>query len=414
MTIWFFLGDTFDWLEAHETVSGVPRVTVELFYGALDHQNSISSEVILPCTLTDANLEVTSISLNETLTYLALKATKRTPLSSASAPPPQAAKRPLLSRSPKPGDYVLFTGVVWTPLYIELFRRLTARGVRICVLIHDIIPVERADLVSDNAHNAFTEWLGVIIATARILFVSSRITKDHILRWAVMSGHEVRARIAPITFGSSTLRCAPSPSSEEILLKTRGVDLRSFVLSVGTLDPRKNQLLLLRVWKRLVLELGEHRVPQLVLAGRNDFSPVVFNDSRDLLERSTISMLGGLSDQELGGLYRACLFTVFPSLSEGYGLPVAESLRYGKLCISSNLATIREHAGDLAWYFDPNSESAAFERIRLAIERPDLRFLAEQRIISQYSSPSWQSAFNLISKIIHSDNVEELNLPNRT
>jgi glycosyltransferase involved in cell wall biosynthesis len=393
--IWFFVGDSLDWLDSHESVSGVTRVTIEVFYGALEHQDEFISSVI-PCVLTDSNLELMSVSLNETIEYLAVKTGRSVPISVPAARP---ATRPVPSHGPKFGDYVLFTGVVWTPLYTEVFRQLNTNGVNLCVLVHDIIPIERPDLVSDDSQRMFTEWLQGVIATAKILFVSSRVTQDHILRWAAMSGNEVRARIVPIIFGSPTLDPAPSRQVRGTL-NTERVKLSSFVLSVGTIDRRKNQSLLFRIWNRLISELGESRVPQLVLAGRNDLNFADCRDTKLALERSQIIILEGVSDPELSGLYRACQFTVFPSLSEGYGLPVAESLGYGKLCIASDLATIKEHAGDLAWYFDPDVESTAFDCIRLAIERPDLRLQAEQRIIRHYSPTRWESTFKLIGEAI--------------
>jgi glycosyltransferase involved in cell wall biosynthesis len=68
-------------------------------------------------------------------------------------------------------------------------------------------------------------------------------------------------------------------------------------------------------------------------------------------------VLENVSDAQLALLYSACYFTVFPSRAEGYGLPVAESLGAGKLCVASNATSIPEVAGDLADYFDPWEKS---------------------------------------------------------
>jgi glycosyltransferase involved in cell wall biosynthesis len=59
----------------------------------------------------------------------------------------------------------------------------------------------------------------------------------------------------------------------------------------------------------------------------------------------------------LNTLYRNCLFTVFPSTIEGYGLPAAESMAYGKFCLASNATSIPEAAGIFADYFDPLDEA---------------------------------------------------------
>jgi GT2 family glycosyltransferase len=176
------------------------------------------------------------------------------------------------------------------------------------------------------------------------------------------------------------------------------------VLSVGTIDKRKNQALLCRLWQRLVSDLGGSQVPQLALVGREDLTIADLDEGiASLVKTSKIVVLQGLSDAELAGLYRQCLFTAFPSLSEGYGLPVAESLQHGKLCISSDLAVIREHAGDLPWYFNPADDTAAYELVRRAIEDPDARTAAEQRIAGLHRPCSWASTYRAITDAAFED-----------
>ena len=65
--------------------------------------------------------------------------------------------------------------------------------------------------------------------------------------------------------------------------------------------------------------------------------------------RAAFAIPTGVDDAALNALYRAALFTVFPSLIDGHGLPVSGGLAYGKLCVAADLAVIREHAADLPW-----------------------------------------------------------------
>jgi glycosyltransferase involved in cell wall biosynthesis len=165
----------------------------------------------------------------------------------------------------------------------------------------------------------------------------------------------------------------------------------------------------------LISQLGENQVPQLVLAGRNDLESYNLDaETVKAFSESKIVILKDLTDAELSGLYRACLFTVFPSLSEGYGLPVAESLQHGKLCLASNLATIKEHAGDLPWYFDPTTEETVYHIIRRAIERSDLRAESEQRILRFYTPCCWISTFQSMAVAINEDRRERFGPPRPT
>ncbi len=167
------------------------------------------------------------------------------------------------------------------------------------------------------------------------------------LRWATLAEAPLAASVVPIAFGAN--RPAPALPAGQLRRAPATVRVRAdgFVLSVGTIDGRKNQAALCRLWPRLRAALPG-RAPQLVLVGRDDVGLDTLSDEvAALMEAGDILVLQGVADAELAGLYDACLFTAFPSLSEGYGLPVAESLAHGKLCVASDLAVIRDHAGDL-------------------------------------------------------------------
>src|SRR5262249_35113924 len=152
----------------------------------------------------------------------------------------------------------------------------------------------------------FVDWLKIVVTKARIIFVSSHITQDQILRWAVMVGVSVTARIVPVEFGRTELGSFLSAPELKDNHKTSLVHLPSFVLCVGTVDRRKNQSLLCKIWTHLISNLGEDHVPQLVLAGRNDLGINDLNaNSTTSVARSQIIILEHLSDQELAGLYRA-------------------------------------------------------------------------------------------------------------
>src|SRR5262249_18530297 len=143
-------------------------------------------------------------------------------------------------------------------------------------------------------------------------------------------------------------------------------------------------------------------VPRLVMVGRKDLNLAeVDAEIAKALKARRIIILGDLPDQVVARLYRTCLFTVFPSLCEGYGLPVAESLGFGKLCISADLPTIREHAGELPWYFQPDKEQDMYDCLRRAIERPDLRLRAEKQINENYRPCSWKKTFSSMMEAIN-------------
>jgi glycosyltransferase involved in cell wall biosynthesis len=234
--------------------------------------------------------------------------------------------------------------------------------------LYDIIPIEYPELVGDDSSLSFSGWLTTVVKTANAIYVSATEVRDQIVRGALLSGREIKARIVPIAFGHSRLEGGFSGPPIAPDARTAKVDIGNFVLSVGTIDVRKNQALLCRIWNELADSFGADNIPQLVLVGRDDIDIASADPTAScLFVADRIVALNGLTDGQVAALYKACLFTAFPSLAEGYGLPVAESLQYGKLCISSSLAPVRERTGDLAWYFRPDDFDGALALFLRAI-----------------------------------------------
>jgi glycosyltransferase involved in cell wall biosynthesis len=126
-----------------------------------------------------------------------------------------------------------------------------------------------------------------------------------------------------------------------------------FWLSVGTIEPRKNQRLLAQAYARY-LEAGGRAIP-LVLAGGKGW---LMEDFQDYLIKLGISdrviLTGYVSDNELIWLYRHCYASLYPSVFEGFGLPVLEGMQFGAPTLSSNASSMPEVAGDAAVLLTPH------------------------------------------------------------
>ena len=402
--LWFYIGDTIDWLQTHDRITGIGRVTCELFSASL---NDPEEGCFVPCVRGATPSGLARISYREIAGSLSGHLDARS-FRGLLEPTDGVSPSPIQASYPRKGDHVVFTGVIWSPAYVDLFIRLNKVGVRISVFVYDIIPIERPDLVGAADRAAFEQWLEAVIALASVIYVSSAATKDQIVRWAVLQGRDIGADIIVTEFGSAEPSRIADAEELRSSPRTTKVNLQSFVLSVGTIDKRKNQSLLCRLWPRLISELGEDTVPQLVLVGRDDLGLGKLDAGfSKLAYDGKILILEGVDDAELFGLYRACLFTVFPSLSEGYGLPVAESLGSGKLCLAADLPAIRSHASELPWYFDSTDEEAALVLLRSAIEHRDQRAAAEARISKNYRPRPWASTFQTIVAAVWSGKWEE-------
>jgi glycosyltransferase involved in cell wall biosynthesis len=164
----------------------------------------------------------------------------------------------------------------------------------------------------------------------------------------------------------------------------------TFVLSVGDVVHRKNQALLAKVWRAWAAETAD-ALP-LVIVGRIDQEGQALAGciARDVVLRERIRFLPNADDPVLAWLYRNCRFTVFPSLLEGFGLPVAESLAYGKVCVASTASAIPEAGQGAAIGLDPHDADAWLRTVR-RLARDD-RALAEHaaRIARDFRPVTWR------------------------
>lgn len=142
-------------------------------------------------------------------------------------------------------------------------------------------------------------------------------------------------------------------------------------LNVGTIEPRKNQGRLAEAYARY-LALGGAPMP-LVLAGGKGW--LMENFQRELSElgiADNIVMTGYVSDEELIWLYRNCYANLYPSLFEGFGLPVLEGMQFGAPTIASNSTSIPEVAGNASILLDPGDvEGWARAMLRLCIDQTE-------------------------------------------
>jgi glycosyltransferase involved in cell wall biosynthesis len=144
-----------------------------------------------------------------------------------------------------------------------------------------------------------------------------------------------------------------------------------FILYVSTIERRKNHETLYKAWVRLI-ETG-YDVPNLLCVGMRGWgvSDLMADLACDPRIKGRIRVLHDLSDPELAHLYAACEFTVYPSLYEGWGLPVVESFAFGKFCLCSNTGSLVEAGGSFAEYLDPWDVQAWADRVRYLSGHPE-------------------------------------------
>jgi hypothetical protein len=164
-----------------------------------------------------------------------------------------------------------------------------------------------------------------------------------------------------------------------------------YVLFVSTIESRKNHLLAFSVWLKLLKRHGTQKVPKLVCVGNRGW----LNDAiyarlaaSELLQQHVV-MLSRVPDADLAPLYGDCLFTLYPSSYEGWGLPVTESLCYGKVPLLSESSSLPESGGKFAEFFNLDSEVELTQKLERLIFDEPYRRGREAAIAAEFRPRSW-------------------------
>ncbi|WP_052165986.1 glycosyltransferase family 1 protein [Cupriavidus sp. WS] len=291
------------------------------------------------------------------------------------------------------GAWLVSLGTSWFPdylLHVRLARR--EHGIRYVPFVHDLIPVVLPEYCVDDLVDRFFAWLLGVFTHADHFLVNSESTRRDLVTAAARLGHHLPdARIEVVRLDADIrkpARSRPDPAA----MRAWDWGRQPFVLMLSTVEPRKNHLAALRAWRDLIGQHGARRVPQLVCVGGKGWkNEAVFAMlDADPLLASRVTMLSGLADAQLALLFERCLFTLYPSFYEGWGLPVTESLCYGKVPLVSDVASLPEAGGQFAHYFDPHAPAdllQALERLTFDLAYREAR---ELRIRAEFRPRTWQ------------------------
>ena len=284
------------------------------------------------------------------------------------------------------GDIILSLGAGWgIPNYMKHIAEAKRRyGIEFSILVHDLIPIKYQSFVEPHHAVQYRNWLQDAIPVADIVFTNSKHSRAALIELAAESGWRL-PRVEIMQPGSGFADRLRAGYQTMTSFPAR------YVLFVSTIEARKNHRLLVGVWQRLLERHGADLVPTLIFAGQIGW--LVDGLLADLKAseylNGKIILLRGLSDAELQRAYRSCLFTVFPSFCEGWGLPIAESLAHGKFCVASNRTAIPEVGGNLIDYFDPSNEDDALAKIERPLIDPGYLAAREAQLRAEHRPRTW-------------------------
>ena len=251
--------------------------------------------------------------------------------------------------------------------------------------VHDIFPFICPDLVKDNILYAFRGYAKKLLPVmSHIVSISNNTSKD--VNQLFRSWGLPRPKLLDIRLGSDLPQVKPQQP-----IGVYRSEPNEFILAVSTVEPRKNYELLLQVYA--LAKERKQTLPHLYIAGRIDQEwqinhLLIRRILNDPYLATQVTLLGQITDEELVWLYQNAQLTVFPSVYEGWGLPVTESLAYGKITLCAATSAVVEAGGKLADYFSPYSAASLLELL-LHYKDSHNRQAKQTKIRSDYQPLVW-------------------------
>jgi len=275
----------------------------------------------------------------------------------------------------------------WVPNYFLYVRQAKARyGIRYVPLVHDLIPMLMPDYCDRALVEAFIAWFIGVLDHSDFYLAVSESTRNDMVAFAQKLGRPIASEGIGVIRWDADFRQAesrPLPAARRFA--------EPFVLFVSTLEARKNQMGALDAWLTLVARHGAEKVPRLVLVGKRGFKSDQILDrlQNNAVLRERVTILSGVEDVELQTLYRDCLFTIYPSFYEGWGLPVTESLCHGKVVLVTDNSSLPEAGGSWAAYVKTGSTADMVAMLERLILNDEFRQQQERMIRDEFRPRSW-------------------------
>jgi len=262
---------------------------------------------------------------------------------------------------------------------------LARNGLRAIYLIHDLIPITHPQFCRPGELEKHEGRMSNALGSASGIIGNSQATLDELSDFARARGLPMPPAVVALISGHH-----PSPKVTPSKLD------RPYFVAIGTIEGRKNHILLLKLWQRLVAELGPE-APILLVIGQRGWeaeSALELLDDRDQWN-GAVREISGADDEELASWLAGARALLMPSFAEGFGLPVIEALQAETPVIASDLPVFREIAGDIPTYLDPSDATAWEAAIRdFSGATPERdRQLAR---IPDFQAPTWRDHFHFV------------------
>jgi glycosyltransferase involved in cell wall biosynthesis len=267
---------------------------------------------------------------------------------------------------------------------------LASQKVRPIFMVHDLIPLTHPQFCRAGEEQKHLRRLYNCVRSAAGVVCNSQATLNGLA--SLCAEHHWQMPLAKVALLATEL---PEPTLTAPLLT------RPYFVVVSTIEPRKNHLMLLRLWEKLVLQFGA-QAPRLLIIGQRgwDYDEVIGLLESTQALNGVVSEISRCTDAEMVNYLQHSRALLFPSFTEGYGMPVAEALTLGVPVIASDLPVFREFAGDVPDYVGVQDENAWMALILDYAQGISASRSAQLTRLRRFKAPTWQQHFVQVDSLL--------------
>lgn len=280
-----------------------------------------------------------------------------------------------------------------------LLPRLKNRQIRVIPLLHDIIPIRYPQYMVGQTLMRFMEFLTAHMTYADDIIVTTDAVKEDVQQ--LFRELDLPEKpIHKIGLGADFSTDKSQNNAEEAIDSEveRMIEGRRFLLTVGTVEPRKNQKVLVEAYEKALADMGI----DVVIVGHIGWEMEGFlkriKSNRNY--NKGLYCLTNCNDATLNYLYQNAFMVVFPSYIEGYGLPTIEALINGVPIACSDIPVMREVGGRFCDYFHPDNSDQLISIVKRYAESDKLYLEKRRELAEEYQPPKWSVTAAKMEKLM--------------
>lgn len=271
----------------------------------------------------------------------------------------------------------------------SLPRWIERNHLKAVYLIHDLIPITHPAFCRSGEVEKHRRRVSNALASAAAIICNSQVTCSELAAFAKSNS---------IPMPPSTVAWLGSfhPATN---VRPHALE-RPYFVTVGTIEARKNHIVLLKAWSSLFQKLGQKTPTLVIIGGRGWEADHVFRALDHLGDLSEfVYEIGDCDDEDLARWVAGAEALLMPSWAEGFGLPIVEALQLGTPVVASDLPVFREIVGELPTYLDP-ADHVAWTELLLSISSEHSAATSRTHLVSRYEAPSWEDHFDKVEQLL--------------